>query len=296
MNAEKAMRVSVLFNDDAGEGVSSAELQQAIEGAGHEILRVMKKDAELDQVLADSPDLLVTAGGDGTVARAAIALAGEAVPLAILPLGTANTIARSLGIQGALPCLIEQWSHARRRTLDIGIVRTESSERRFVEAVGGGLIPAGIAAMDAGWQRDHEDALSEVARAVRKFRDVLASLEPRRCQLTIDGEHLDTELLVLEVLNIRSIGPNLELSVDADHSDGVFSVVTAGEEHRDLLVRYLEDRMAGTEQRLRIPTRPARTVEVRSAAQVHVDDQLEPWPSTSHMTLRIEAAAVQYLA
>ena len=293
--AREDMRVSVLFNDDAGEGVSSAELQQAIEGAGHEILRVMKNDADLDQVLADSPDLLVTAGGDGTVARAAIALAGRAVPLAILPLGTANNIARSLGIQGALPCLIERWSHARRRPLDIGIVRTESSERRFVEAVGGGLIPAGIAAMDAGWQSDHEDALSEVARAVRKFRDVLASLEPRRCQLAIDGEHLDAELLLFEVLNIRSIGPNLELS-DADHSDGVFSVVTAGEEHRDLLVRYLEDRMAGTEHRLRIPTRTARTVEVRSAGQVHVDDQVEPWPSTSPMTLRIEAAAVQYLA
>ena len=272
------MRVSVLFNDDAGEGVSSAELQQAIEGPGHEILRVMKKDADLDHVLADSPDLLVTAGGDGTVARAAIALAGGTVPLAILPLGTANNIARSLGIQGALPCLIEQWSHARRRTLDIGIVRTESSERRFVEAVGGGLISAGIAAMDAGWQSDHEDSLSEVARAVRKFRDVLASLEPRRSQLAIDGEHLDTELLVFEVLNIRSIGPNLELCVDADHSDGLFSVVTAGEEHRDLLVRYLEDRMAGIEHRLRIPTRTARTVEVRSAAQVHIDDQLEPWP------------------
>ena len=35
----------------------------------------MKKDVDLDQVLADTPDLLVTAGGDGTVARAAIALA-----------------------------------------------------------------------------------------------------------------------------------------------------------------------------------------------------------------------------
>ena len=90
-----------------------------------------------------------------------------------------------------------------------------------------------------------------------------------------EKERLDIELLVFEVLNIRSIGPNLELSVDADHSDGVFSVVTAGEEHRDLHLRYLEDRMAGTDQRLRIPTRPART---------------------SHMTLSIEAAAEQYLA
>jgi diacylglycerol kinase (ATP) len=296
MNAEKAMRVSVLFNDDAGDGVSSVELQRAIEGAGHEILRVMNKDSDLGQVLADSPDLLVTAGGDGTVARAAIALAGAAVPLAILPLGTATNIAKSLGIQGALPCLIEQWSHARRRSLDLGIVRTESSERRFVEAVGGGLIPAGIAAMDAGWQSEHEDAQSEVARALRRFRDVLARLEPRRCQLTIDGDQLDAELLVFEVLNIRSIGPNLELCVAADHSDGVFSVVTAGEEHRDLLVRYLDDRIAGTEHQLRIPTRTAHTVEVRSASQVHVDDQLEPGPSSSPMTLRIEVAAVQYFA
>ena len=100
--------------------------------------------------------------------------------------------------------------------------------------MGGGLIPAGIAAMGGqpGDGRD-EDRRARLARAARKYRDALSGLRAYRWTLTLDGTRQDGELLVLEVLNIRSVGPNLVLSPDVDCSDGFFSVVTAGEEHRE---------------------------------------------------------------
>jgi diacylglycerol kinase family enzyme len=59
--------------------------------------------ARFAQALAMAPDAVLVAGGDGTIACAAQALAGTGMPLAILPAGTMNLLASDLGIRaGAL--------------------------------------------------------------------------------------------------------------------------------------------------------------------------------------------------
>lgn len=58
--------------------------------------------AAVTEALRTAPDALVVGGGDGTVASVAAQLRNRAVPLGILPLGTANSFARSLGIPTAL--------------------------------------------------------------------------------------------------------------------------------------------------------------------------------------------------
>jgi diacylglycerol kinase family enzyme len=97
------MRVSLLHNVEAGDGLSLRQLRREIEGAGHEIVREIEKGCELEGVLEGRVDLIVVAGGDGTVGSAVEAFAGRGVPLAILPFGTANNIAFALGIEGSLP-------------------------------------------------------------------------------------------------------------------------------------------------------------------------------------------------
>src|ERR1035437_967454 len=48
--------------------------------------------------LRSPPDLIVVAGGDGTVAEVAGALAGSTVPMAVVPTGTTNVVAREFGV------------------------------------------------------------------------------------------------------------------------------------------------------------------------------------------------------
>lgn len=290
------MKVSLLYHEDAGEGVLAEHLRHWLERAGHQLAHLVDDDADLARVAEDC-DLVVAAGGDGTVWRGVRAVSGTRTPLAILPLGTANNIARSLGIEGSVPELISGWSRAALRPLDVGVARGSWGESGFVEAVGSGLIPQGIAAMERRpAPKDAEDADARLARAVRTYREVLLDLTPRPWRLNIDGQRVDGEFLLVEVLNISSVGPNLVLSPEANPGDGVFDVVTAGEEHREEIEEYLRNRSKGWGGRLSLPRRRARRVEVDGWEEMHLDDQVCSGPAFSSVSIEIVPAALQFLS
>jgi diacylglycerol kinase (ATP) len=131
------MRVALLYNRDAGEGVSLSQVRETLERHGHTIVRVVENDADSGRLLDEPVDLVVAAGGDGTVSTAARFLVGRGMPLAILPLGTANNIACSLGINGSIQQASFNWSLARRQPLDVGVASGPWGVSRFLEASDG---------------------------------------------------------------------------------------------------------------------------------------------------------------
>jgi diacylglycerol kinase family enzyme len=128
-----------------------------------------------------------------------------------------------------------------------------------------------------------------------RYCQVLSGLEPRRSRLTVDGESISGQFLLAEILNIQSVGPNLVLSADADPSDGYFSVVTATEDQREDVARYLKDLIDGREGSLSLPTIRARDIDIETVEDVHVDDEIVRFPMSATMSVRIEAAAVEFL-
>jgi diacylglycerol kinase (ATP) len=68
-----------------------------IENAGCRVTGVSSNDRDLDYVLDQPADLVVVAGGDGTIKKIADKAKPGGPPLTILPLGTANNIATTLG-------------------------------------------------------------------------------------------------------------------------------------------------------------------------------------------------------
>lgn len=87
------------------------------------------------ELLADRADLAMAVGGDGTVMACAAALHGQPTPLAILPTGTANIIARNLGIPLSIENALDVAVHGARRQVDLG----EAAGSRFVMAGGIGI-------------------------------------------------------------------------------------------------------------------------------------------------------------
>jgi diacylglycerol kinase family enzyme len=72
------------------------------------------------RAVADGAALVFAAGGDGTVRACAEALAGTGVPLAIVPLGTANLTARALGVPGSAGRALDAGFGGRDRRIDLG--------------------------------------------------------------------------------------------------------------------------------------------------------------------------------
>ena len=288
------MKISLFHNQKAGDNTSFSWIRELIETSGHEIVRVFDREAAFGELIVERTELVVAAGGDGTVAAAARLLAGKPIPLAVLPLGTANNIARTLHSEAACEQLVACWDTADRRRLDIGIARGPWGEHRFLEGVGIGLVPATITSVHTK-PFTADDVPEKLARATMRYCQVLTRLEARRSRLTVDGESMTGDFLLAEVLNIQSVGPNLVLSADADPSDGYFSVVVATEEQRDDLVRYLKDLIEGREGSLSLPTMRGKEIDIDTSEDVHIDDQIFRSHTSVTMSVRIEAAAVEFL-
>jgi diacylglycerol kinase (ATP) len=268
------MRVCLYANESAGEGVSPEEIARLVRRFGHTITQVIHHSAELPRTL-DSVDCVVVAGGDGTVARVARALAGGPIPLAVLPVGTANNIATSLEIDGALEALITQWGEQRVVPIDVGLVRQDGSDSHFLEAVGTGLITAGIRiGRDAVLKEDESDAGKRLAMARQIFLGALHELRPRHHAITIDGTEISGDYLLVEVLNIRSIGPGICLSKEASAADGLLTVVVAHESDRQRLAEHLQASLTGSDCDIRLESWRATRVELRNLCELHVDDEV----------------------
>src|SRR3984885_8177339 len=118
-------------------------------GWDHELLVTEKAEAGVSAASGaalDGADLVVAVGGDGTVRGCAEGLADTGVPLGIVPHGTANLLARTLGIPGhpraALDVALDQRRPTDDRLIDLAIADREP----FTAMAGMGLDAAVVAA------------------------------------------------------------------------------------------------------------------------------------------------------
>lgn len=276
------VRVTLIHNPGAGrtDRRGAKELIALLETAGHVVHYRSSKEDDWVEALAQPAELVVAAGGDGTVGRVARALVGRHVPLAALPAGTANNIARSLGILDRSPEeLVRGWRDARRIKLDIGSVEGPWGERSFVEGVGAGLFAALLAKSETRKKpkKKGRQAGEAVNGALRELGTIAAKCEALDIAARLDGEDISGRYLLLEAVNLRYVGPSLFLAPEAEPGDGLLDVVLVAEGERARLVHYLEHWQDNRERLAVLPTRRGRRLEIEwTGFELHVDDKLRP--------------------
>ena len=290
------MRICLYWNPTAGDEIPLDVVTKEITRAGHDVVRVLDKDDDVASARELSVDALVAAGGDGTVARAARGLAGSELPIAILPLGTANNIATSLGITGEPVQVIAEWRQRKIVRIDIGVVTDEHGECLFVEGVGTGLLPEGITrGKNGAGHHKATDAAEEVTWARSVFLDALAALRPRHSRLCIDDAEVEGDYLLVEVLNIASVGPRLRLSAETTPADGMLSVVIADHADREAIDAHLRLPWDDDDNHAWLKSWRAARVAVTGWHQYHVDDEVRTSES-GELTIAIRPAALAVLA
>ena len=290
--------ILLLHNPGAGHGQHTKEqLINIIEKAGHYCSYASVKEEGWKDIPSGT-EWIVVAGGDGTVKKIIHHLhempGRKKYPVGLIPLGTANNIADTLEISKIIPDLVKNWGK-NFTAFDTGFIKYGNKKLLFGEGIGFGLFPDHIRYMSkqkSGPKSPEERLINDKNILLESAK----SYKPFAVELQIDGKIYKGEYLMVEVLNIRSIGPNIMLSPDADPGDGLLEIILVGEKERQRLVHYLSEKLNGNETRLQLDAIPVKRMAMLSTNNsLHVDDEIQDMGEHSFVSVKINKKQLQFL-
>ena len=179
-------------------------------------------EGRLHEALRHEPDLIVVGGGDGTIATAAGVLAHRDTVLGVLPLGTTNNFARSLGLPLDLPGAIGVLRDGKVADVDLG----EAGGRVFANMLSMGLSV-----------QVHDRVPHLLKRYMGRPAYPVAALlalpghEPFHVRLVIDGEAVEVDTHQLNIAN-GAYHHGRRIARDATVDDRLLTIYALGDAGR----------------------------------------------------------------
>lgn len=156
-------------------------------------------------------DLVIVAGGDGTVHSCADALYRHGLPLVVFPLGTANDLAHSLSLPDSLEEIAELIVQGQKRRIDLGVVNGNFFFNALNIGLGTEITHQLSAESKKGWG---------VLSYFKAFWEALARKRVFRCKITVDGRQYRGRSIHITVGNGRFYGGGNVVDEAADISSG----------------------------------------------------------------------------
>lgn len=236
-------------------------------------------------------DLLVVAGGDGTLNEVANGLAarGSMRPrMAIVPMGTANDLAAGLGLPEDPEACLDVALHGRVQRVDVAMVNRHA----FLNVSVGGM--GATATRDA--TSTEKRFLGPIAYLLRGARAV-AEATPVSGRFRLDGkEAFRGDFLFFAIGNGRRTGGGTEIAPDAETDDGRLDVVILTAVPKVELMRLLPEIRAG--EHLADPAvfyRQARTVDIRLAESLAVNVDGEELEESRRLRYRDTRQHIEFM-
>lgn len=240
------MHATLVYNPQAKSTakVTPEEILEALRQAGYDpSYTPTAAEEELDGVLQQARDLVVVAGGDGSIRAVATRLLKRNIRITPLPLGTANNIARTLSLSGKPLEIIAGLADPVERILDIGCVTSPQGVNYFLEAMGIGVFA------DILEKYNPEDGKS-VGRAIQTLLKTLNDYQPKFFHVNVDGQDFSGSYLLFEVMNTPTMGFHYRLAPEAKPDDGLFDLVLIHANQREQYVKFIKSVLTGTLEKL----------------------------------------------
>lgn len=259
----------VIVNPAAGGGRalrSVAWLRERLAARPDVRLEITRRGGDAEALAADAADRghdrVIAVGGDGTVQEVVNGLlsAGDPASLGIVPLGSGNDLARSLGLPVELTSAWKIAIGQATRRIDVARARNGSGAERWFASAGGIGFDAQVAAAMAdrsGWQAGRAGYLFTTLAELRRF-------ENRRVRLTIDGATESADVLFVAIANGAYYGGGMRIAPGASVDDGLLDVCVVGDISRLTVLRQLPNLYRGTHV-----NHPA--VSMRSGTSIEAD-------------------------
>jgi diacylglycerol kinase (ATP) len=166
----------------------------------------------------EGADLVIAAGGDGTVHAVATGLVGTACVLGIIPTGTLNNLARSLQIPASIPAACRAIATGQTRAIDVGMI----NEQVFLEVAGVGL-EASLA--PAGEEIKHP-GIPSIIHGILSALKTFFGFKAVRMQIAVDGGiPRSYRTFQVTICNAPSYALHLQLASHILMDDGLLDVV-----------------------------------------------------------------------
>jgi YegS/Rv2252/BmrU family lipid kinase len=236
-------RAVLIVNPHAGQKAGFATNEQ---GPRETLAALQRQGVDVELCLTEGPghatelagearkagrELVIAAGGDGTVHEVACALIGGETALGVMPLGSMMNIARSLHIPRELDGAAAVIKAGHVVQMDVGQATTRTAQDYFLEAAGVG-IDAAIARyanrLDAG---DWTALLPMIGTAAR--------FVPRRTRLVVDGQVSEVRPFMITVAITPFSAAAMAFAPDAKVDDRQFDVVVRDGFSRLELTRHM---------------------------------------------------------
>ena len=242
--------VVMLVNPTSGRGRGGRNAPAAVErllARGIQVTEVVGSSAAqateaVTKAMAGKPDALIACGGDGTVNMALQLVAGTDIPLGVIPVGTGDDNARSLGLPlGDAGAAADVIADGHTKEVDCGHVTTaDGTERWFL-----GVMSSGFDSL----VNERANKLAWPKGQARYFVAVVAELsvfKPLPYHIQVDDLILDTTAMLVAVGNGKSYGGGMQVCPSAEMDDGTFAVTVLGKVSKPTFLRVFPQVFKGT--------------------------------------------------
>ena len=270
------MKVLLVTNTSSGSAASYEpdELLQALKALGEvEMVSPSSLESFPAEVLAAARgrDLVVSAGGDGTLNCTVNALREvlEEVSFSILPMGTGNDLARTIGLDEDPLEVAHGLVDGRVVELDVGHASGRGAERLFVNACMGGFPVQVDAALDEG-EKERLGAAAFIWGGAKALNDL------DRSTVHIEGQEV-RDCVAAGVGNGRTVGGGIQVWPDADPGDGLLDGCALSASGPGDLVKLAASLKLGDHRKLAgVVTASAPSIDIDSdpPIEINVDGEL----------------------
>jgi diacylglycerol kinase (ATP) len=186
-------------------------------------------------------DLVIACGGDGTLNAVVNGLAGSAVPMALLPAGTANILAKELGVSKNVERAAASLAGSTPRRIALGMITTHDgvSNGRYFMCVGGAGPDGAIVDAVNNHLKRHTGMLAFWAEGARQ----LALYKFPRFRVTTEDRELEATMIV--VGRSKHYGGPLRITTEADLFGDDFQIMVCATRSRVAYFSFVALALAG---------------------------------------------------
>ncbi len=191
----------------------------------------------------EGADLILAAGGDGTINEVANGMAHSGVPLGVLPAGTANVLAVELGLPRSMERAAAELSSAVAEPIAAGILKNEANPkgRYFLLMAGAGLDAHIVHHIEPHWKA----ALGKVAYWIGGF----AQLGRRLPEFEVESGPVCGRFSFALLSRVRNYGGDIQIACDVNLLDDRFEAVLFRGSSAFVYLRYFLAILIGRQAR-----------------------------------------------